>query len=188
MLISHNSQDLERTYLIRTLQGIAHQRSIRMTFLSGAVNACGAGLVHDPSHPSDHKTMYQLISSAVVNTPPPSYVLKLLHNNKPLYIPANGHRSTPSQPTDTKEDMMEIFQTDVTGQPREQRKLMGRRNYVAIVAYDPEVVGGTFGRTDMGQGSGRLSLAADFMVQGEGAYGNVVKFGPVIVPSLEFGR
>ena len=159
-----------------------------MTFLSGAVNACGAGLVHDPSHPSDHKTMYQLISSAVVNTPPPSYVLKLLHNNKPLYIPANGHRSTPSQPTDTKEDMMEIFQTDVTGTPREQRKLMGRRNYVAVVAYDPEVVGGTFGRTDMGHGSGRLSLAADFMVQGEGAYGNVVKFGPVIVPSLEFGR
>ena len=69
---------------------------------------------------------------------------------------------------------------------------MARRNYVAIVAYDPEVVQGTFGRTDMGagpnSGSGRLSLAADFMVQGEGAYGNVVKFGPVVVPSLEFGR
>lgn len=29
------NQDLERTYLIRTLQGIAHQKSIRMTFLSG---------------------------------------------------------------------------------------------------------------------------------------------------------
>jgi hypothetical protein len=33
-----------------------------------------------------------------------------------------------------------------------------------------------------------LSLAADFMVQGEGAYGNVVKFGPVVIPSLEYGR
>jgi hypothetical protein len=182
-------QDLERTYLIRTLQGISHQRSIRMTFLSGAVNTCGAGLVHDPSHPSDHKTMYQIISSSVVNTPPPSYMMKLLHNNKPLYIPANGTRSTPSSPTDTKEDMMEIFAHDVTGQPREQRKLMGRRNYVAIAAFDPEVVNGTFGRTDMrGAEGARLSLAADFMVQGEGAYGNVVKFGPVVVPSLEFGR
>lgn len=29
------TQDLERTYLIRTLQGISHQKSIRMTFLSG---------------------------------------------------------------------------------------------------------------------------------------------------------
>ena len=160
-----------------------------MTFLSGAVSACGAGLVHDPSHPSDHKTMYQIISSAVVNTPPPTYVMKLLNNNKPLYIPANGTRSTPSVPTDTKEDMMEIFVHDVTGQAREQKRLMGRRNYVAIVAYDPEMVNGTFGQTDMrGTERARLSLAADFMVQGEGAYGNVVKFGPVVVPSLEFGR
>jgi hypothetical protein len=182
------SQDLERTYLIRTLQGISKQRSIRFTFISGAVNTCGAGLVHDPSHPSDHKTMYQLISSSVVNTPPPSYVLRLLNNNKPLYIPANGQRSTPHVPTDTKEDMMEIFTHDVTGQARENKKLMARRNYVAVVAYDPEVVNGTFGRTDMGRGGGRLSLAADFLVQGEGAYGNVVKFGPVVVPSLEYGR
>jgi hypothetical protein len=181
-------KDLERTYFIRTLQGISHQRSIRVTFLSGAVNTCGAGLVHDPSNPSDHKTMYQLISCPVVNTPAPGYVMKLLNNNKPLYIPANGQRSTPSQPTDTKEDMMEIFTHDVTGQPTSNRKLMARRNYVAIVVYDPEVVNGTFGQTGMNRGSGKLSLAADFLVQGEGAYGNVVKYGPVVVPSLEYGR
>ncbi|KAL6250607.1 hypothetical protein RBB50_002909 [Rhinocladiella similis] len=185
---THESKDLERTYLIRTLQGISHQRSIRMTFISGAVNTCGAGLVHDPSHPSDHKTMYQLISSSVVNTPPPGYVMKLLNNNKPLYIPPNGQRSTPSQPTDTKEDMMEIFTHDVTGQGVNNRKLMPRRNYVAIVVYDPEIVNGTFGSTGMHRGGGRLSLATDFLVQGEGAYGNVVKYGPVVVPSLEFGR
>ncbi|RMZ87774.1 hypothetical protein DV736_g5005, partial [Chaetothyriales sp. CBS 134916] len=186
---THESKDLERTYLIRTLQGISHQRSIRFTFISGAVNTCGAGLVHDPSHPSDHKTMYQLISSSVVNTPPPSYVLKLLNNNKPLYVPANGTRSTPSVPTDTKEDMLEIFTHDVTGQPAHNRRLMARRNYVAIVCYDPEVVNGAFGApADMNRPSGRLSLAADFLVQGEGAYGNVVKFGPVVIPSLEYGR
>ncbi|KAL8646523.1 MAG: hypothetical protein Q9210_006093, partial [Variospora velana] len=113
-----------------------------MTFLSGAVDCCGAGLVHDPAKPSDHKTMYQIISASVVNTPPPPYILKLLHNHKPLYVPANGHRST-HQPSDTKEDMMEIFQAEGDGRPREMKKLMGRRNYVAIVAYDPEVVQGT---------------------------------------------
>lgn len=32
---THDSKDLERTYLIRTLQGIAQQKGIRMTFLSG---------------------------------------------------------------------------------------------------------------------------------------------------------
>ncbi|KAJ5731671.1 WW/Rsp5/WWP [Penicillium malachiteum] len=186
---THESKDLERTYLIRTLQGIAHQKSLRMTFLSGSVNVCGAGLVHDPSQPSDHKTMYQLISSPSVNTPPPSYVVKMLHSSsKPLYIPSNGHRSS-SQPTDTKEDMMEIFQNDINGQAREHRKLMARRNYVAIVAYDPEVVAATpFSPVGPVAGTKKLSLAADFIVQGEGAYASVVKYGPVIVPSLEQGR
>ena len=32
---THESKDLERTYLIRTLQGIANQKGVRMTFLSG---------------------------------------------------------------------------------------------------------------------------------------------------------
>ena len=71
---------------------------------------------------------------------------------------------------------------------------------MAVVAYDPEVVQGQFGRTDMSgaKAGGRLSLAVDFMVQadvaasaGVAAYagvGGVVKFGPVVVPSLEFGR
>ena len=204
---THESKDLERTYLIRTLQGIAHQKGIRMTFLSGGkrqflffffplltrhldVNCCGAGLVHDPSHPSDHKTMYQIISSSIVAAPPPSYVLKMLHNNKPLYIPANGSKTT-NAISDTKEDMMEIFQTDTNGGPRELKKLMGRRNYVAFVAYDPEAIVGTSyaGSVHSGQmGLAKLSLAVDFVVQGDTGFAPPTKYGPVIVPSLEFGR
>jgi hypothetical protein len=159
-----------------------------MTFLSGSVNCCGAGLVHDPAHPSDHKTMYQLITSAIVNAPAPGYVMKLLHNNKQLYVPLNGHRSQVGVQSDTKEDMMEIFAADVDGRPREMRRLMGRRNYLACVAYDPEVVQGAFTGGQPGQGVGRLSLAADFMVQNEGAFGQPMKYGPVIIPSLEYGR
>ena len=79
---------------------------------------------------------------------------------------------------------MEIFAVDVTGQPLNNRKLMPRRNYVAIVAFDQEAMQPGYN----GAGGGKLSLAADFMVQGEGAYGNVVKFGPVVVPPLEYGR
>lgn len=82
--------------------------------------------------------------------------------------------------------MMEIFQTDVNGQAREYRKLMARRNYVAIVAYDPEAVNPSYGHIP--SRASKLSLAADFMVQGDGALGNVVKFGPVIVPSLDHGK
>ena len=183
------------------------------------MDVSGAGLVHDPSKPSDHKTMYQLISSPVVNTPPPSYVLKLLHSSqKPLYVPLNGQRST-NAPSDTKEDMMEIFTNEPDGRQRELRKLMGRRGYVAIVAYDPEQVSGAFGGSQAGGSSPygkdphspnrRLSLAVDFMIQSDphagvgagvgvpgiggvaatpAAASAVNKYGPVIIPSLEFGR
>ena len=84
---------------------------------------------------------------------------------------------------------MEIFAADVDGRPREMRRLMGRRNYLACVVYDPEIVQGAFGNVTGGKGGGRLSLAADFMVQGgEGGFGVPLKYGPVIVPSLEYGR
>ncbi len=83
--------------------------------------------------------------------------------------------------------MLEIFAQDVNGQPREMKRLMGRRNYAAVVIYDPEVVQGAFG-TIMGAGKspGRLSLAVDFMVQSEaGGYSPTAtcKYGPVIVVS-----
>lgn len=186
---THSSKDLERTYLIRTLQGIAQDKGIRMTFLSGGVNACGAGLVHDPSHPSDAKTMYQVITSPIVAAPQNGYVLKMLHNNKTLYVPRNGQRST-HEVSDTKEDMMEIFHNDASGAPREQRRLMGRRNYLAVVAYDPDAVAAAAGGMGAPQlapeqmGLARLSLAVDFVVQGDGAFTATTKYGPVIVPNL----
>ena len=83
---------------------------------------------------------------------------------------------------------MEIFTQDINGQPRELRRLMGRRNYVACVTYDPDVVNGSFGKPMPGYGNSKLSLAVDFMVQNEVAYGASVKYGPVIIPSLEYGQ
>lgn len=160
-----------------------------MTFLSGAVNCCGAGLVHDPSHPGDHKTMYQIISSAVVSAAPPPYVLKLLQaSNKALYVPANGHRTTHAV-SDTKEDMLEVFAQDGDGRERESKKLMGRRNYTAFVAYDPEKVNqaGLLGGTGT-PSKNQLSLGVNFVVQGEGPYGATAQYGPVVIPALEFGR
>lgn len=113
----------------------------------------------------------------------------MLHNNKPLYIPANGHKST-NAPSDTKEDMMEVFGLEPDGRPRELKKLCPRRNYVACVAFDPDMNGAMYGVEGGGRsGKGMLSLAVDFMVQGEGAYGAVTtKYGPVVIPNLEFGR
>jgi len=191
---THTSKDLERTYLIRTLQGISQQKGIRMTFFSGDVKACGAGLVHDPTHPSDHKTMYQVITSPIVAAPQGQYLLRMLHNNKALYVPQNGQKSS-HEVSDTKEDMMEIFHSDPSGTTREFKKLMGRRNYVAVMAYDPEALAaaGLAPQVPMtpapGQeGLAKLSLAVDFIVQGDGAFQATTKYGPVIVPHLEYGR
>ena len=147
--------------------------------------------MHDPSHPSDHKTMYQIISSPIVAQPAGAYLMRMLHNNKLLYVPQNGHRST-HEVSDTKEDMMEIFHTDASGAAREHKKLMGRRNYVAIVAYDPEAIAGTAYSSAIANGKqpglSKLSLAVDYVVQGDGAFTAPTKYGPVIVPHLEFGH
>jgi hypothetical protein len=142
--------------------------------------------------------MYQIIASPVVAAPCSNYLLKMLHNNKILYVPQNGHKST-HEVSDTKEDMMEIFHTDASGGAREYKKLMARRNYVAIVAYDPEgaaggqaqQTGGYAASISSGGHSGglsKLSLAVDFVVQGDGMYTGTTKYGPVIVPHLEYGH
>lgn len=197
-LWTHDTKDLERTYFIRTIQGIAQQKGIRMTFLSGDVNAAGAGLLHDPTHPGDHKTMYQIITSPIVSAPQSNYVLKMLHNQKTLYVPQNGQKSM-HEVSDTKEDMMEIFHNDASGTPRELKRLIGRRNYVAFIAFDPDMAAQQ-GQVPFSpnpslaasqvqqQGLSKLSLAVDFVVQGDGAYTAPTKYGPVIVPHLEFGR
>lgn len=111
-------------------------------------------------------------------------------------MPQNGQKST-HEVSDTKEDMMEIFHNDASGAARELKKLMGRRNYVAFIAYDPDAAAQQsqvpFSPNPSLAGSqstglSKLSLAVDFVVQGDGAYTAPTKYGPVIVPHLEFGR
>lgn len=141
--------------------------------------------------------MYQLITSPVVAQPANSYMLKLLHNNKLLYVPQNGQKST-HEVSDTKEDMMEIFHTDATGAARELKKLMARRNYIAGVVYDADAVqqaasasyssNGSIVNGGQHQSLSKLSLAIDFVVQGDGAFTAPTKYGPVIVPHLEYGH
>lgn len=145
--------------------------------------------------------MYQIIASPVVAAPCSNYMLKMLHNNKLLYVPQNGHRST-HEVSDTKEDMMEIFHTDASGAAREYKKLMARRNYVAIVAFDPDAIAGGGQQAAVQGGPGyaasvasgsqsglsKLNLAVDFVVQGDGPYHTTTKYGPVIVPHLEYGH
>lgn len=95
-------------------------------------------------------------------------------------------RSTHSV-SDTKEDMIELFVNDVHGGMKEGKKLMGRRNYAIFVAFEPQMSAPNMGaKPSMGGGS-PISLAVDFIVQGEGMY-PTVKYGPVVVPRVEYGK
>ena len=171
--------------------------------------------------------MYQVITSPIVAAPAAGFILKLLHNNKAHYVPLNWQKSASGSGatgagqdvSDTKEDMMEVFHTDASGAPRELKKLMGRRNYIACVPFDAAAAGGAgagaaagipgvggvvggvpagyaasvaSGVSGSGSGSNsglsKLNLAIDFVVQGDGAFTTPTKYGPVIVPHLEFGR
>lgn len=54
-------------------------------------------------------------------------------------------------PSDTKEDMLEVFAVDVDGRPREggsgMKGVLARRGWVCGVAFDPDFVRGAFGTT-----------------------------------------
>lgn len=153
----------ERAFLIAELQELAAEKSVRITILgyvffnpvanttnvnSGDVHLAAIGQFY--SNPKlkiprdrDHRYMPNIISSAIVNTPPPDAVADLLNRrNKVHHLDA-----------DTDEDMVPKFVTDVNGKPRNNKRLLNRRNWCSIRVFDPTVPppnssgGDSFGRT-----------------------------------------
>jgi PhoD related phosphatase len=73
--------------------------------------------------------MPNIISSAIVNAPPPDTLADILNKrNKVHHLDA-----------DTDEDMIPIFTHDVTGKARNNKRLLNRRNWCSIKMYDPEL-------------------------------------------------
>eukprot|EP00835_Amoeboradix_gromovi_P002873 NODE_172_length_15988_cov_0.603940.p13 type:complete len:103 gc:universal NODE_172_length_15988_cov_0.603940:6828-7136(+) len=70
--------------------------------------------------------MTQIITSAIVNEPPPDAVINVLHVNEKTH-----HLNTR-----TKEEMFELFTTDVNGKKLNNKKLMRRRNYATSELQD----------------------------------------------------
>ena len=164
---THGSHDRERTMVIRTLQEIALQRRIRMTFVSGDVHCCGVGYLYDPKSPQDHKLMFQIITSAIVNVPPPGMVIKLLHNGDKYYVPPMNSPQSTKVASDTKEEMMELFAKDVDGKALGNlKKLLPRRNYAICKADE--------------QGNEVWEICVE---RGRGS--DTVKYGPIVIPRLQ---
>ncbi|KAJ1732186.1 hypothetical protein LPJ72_003550 [Coemansia sp. Benny D160-2] len=119
----------ERKAFVLRLQDIARRRNIRVTFVGGDVHCCGAGRFAS-STPAvaperDFRFMPQIISSAIMNVPPPNIVIRAVHSSAKTY----------ALDASTDEMMYRLFEQDVNGKapPNNNAKLLGRRNFSSYV-------------------------------------------------------
>ncbi|KAF9317235.1 hypothetical protein BG003_001051, partial [Podila horticola] len=116
----------EKKKFIELLQGISKQRGVRVTFIAGDVHVGGAGRLFSTDSTGDRlrdsNDMVQIVSSAIVNGPPPGAVIHALHSSAKTY-PLNDT---------TSEQMTEIFNQDVTGEDLEHKMLLNRRNWCEV--------------------------------------------------------
>ncbi|KAJ1998221.1 hypothetical protein GGI04_005097 [Coemansia thaxteri] len=119
----------ERKMFVLRLQEFARRRNVRVTFVAGDVHCCGAGRFasSNPALPKeqDYRFMPQIISSAIMNVPPPNMVIRAVHSSAKTY----------SLDGSTDETMYRLFELDVNGQapPNNNHKLLARRNFSSYV-------------------------------------------------------
>jgi PhoD related phosphatase len=120
----------ERNWFINELQELAAEKSVRITILGGDVHLAAVGRFF--SNPKlgipkdeDHRYMPNIISSAIVNTPPPPMMGDILNKRNKIH-----HLDK-----ETDEDMIPIFTHDVDGKPRNNKRLLPRRNWCSIREY-----------------------------------------------------
>lgn len=122
----------ERNDLVKDLQDLAAEKSCRVTILSGDVHLGAIGQFH--SNPKlkipkdrDHRYMPNIISSAIVNTPPSDMVADIL----------NKRNKTHHLDKYTDENMIPMFTHDVDSKKRNNKHMLPRRNWCSIREYVP---------------------------------------------------
>jgi len=125
----------ERNQLIRRLQSICSEFSVRITILGGDVHLAAMGRfyskpkLHIPVE-NDYRYMANVVSSAIVNKPPPGAVANLLsRRNKIHHL---GH--------DTDETLFKLFDRDPGGEPKtasHNQVTMPSRNFAIITENSP---------------------------------------------------
>ncbi|KAK1780566.1 hypothetical protein QBC45DRAFT_323433 [Copromyces sp. CBS 386.78] len=122
----------ERAIVIEDLQDLAADKSVRVTILSGDVHLAAIGQFYSNPKLSipkdkDFRYMPNIISSAIVNTPPPDMLADVLNKRNKVH-----HFDR-----DTDEDMIPMFQQGVDGKPRNNKHLLPHRNWCSIRLYTP---------------------------------------------------
>ena len=122
----------ERNWFIQELQELAAEKSVRVTILGGDVHLGAVGQFYSNKKlgipkDHDHRYMPNVVSSAIVNTPPPVMMADVLNKRNKI------HHLDP----DTDEDMIPMFERDVDGSKRNNTHLLPRRNFCIIREYQP---------------------------------------------------
>lgn len=122
----------ERNWFIQELQELAKEKSVRVTILGGDVHLAAVGRFFSKaeigiSRDRDWRYMPNVISSAIVNTPPPSVMADVLNKRDKLHM-LDG---------ETAENMIPLFQSDVDGSKRNNNCMLPRRNFCVVGEYIP---------------------------------------------------
>ena len=122
----------ERNWFVQGLQNLAASKSVRITILGGDVHLGAVGQFFSNKKlgipkDRDHRYMPNVISSAIVNTPPGDMLADVLNRRNKIH-----HLDEY-----TDESMIPIFQNDVDGKPRNNKHLLPRRNWCSIREYHP---------------------------------------------------
>ncbi|CAF3802776.1 unnamed protein product, partial [Rotaria sordida] len=79
----HEAHIKERNCILSRLRKLAEMKKTRITLFSGDVHCCGIARFRTrnniPSPIHDSKLIYQIISSAIANRPPPNFVIRAAH-------------------------------------------------------------------------------------------------------------
>lgn len=122
----------ERNWFIRELQHIASTKSVRVTILGGDVHLAAVGQFYTNKKlnipkDKDYRYMPNVVSSAIVNTPPPEMMADILNKRNKV------HHLDPY----TDEDMIPLFTHDTDGKKRNNTHLLPRRNWCSLREYKP---------------------------------------------------
>jgi hypothetical protein len=122
---THDAHLDERNRILQRFQDIAHEKNVRITFFSGDIHCCGIGrfrtrVQQRKSDDHDEKLMYQVISSAIVNLPPPKMATRLAHYVKTKWRPNDN----------TDEELIDFFDYQPeNGRKLWHKKLLPHRNW-----------------------------------------------------------
>ncbi|KAJ6630651.1 hypothetical protein B0H10DRAFT_1982192 [Mycena sp. CBHHK59/15] len=127
------SHKKERNWFVEQLQKFAKARRIRISFLSGDVHCAAVGVFKtlkstkkaEIPPPEDFRYMINVVTSAIVNTPPPNGVITMVSS-----LASKNHKTI--HHIDTDETMIPVFAKETNGKPRKQKFVMGRRNWCQV--------------------------------------------------------